>query len=136
MAISPDVVSFIRRRFGCCGLLRRSVIHIVVWKASSVASGPKMKLSIAIEMDEGVPQCGAASSLVTNGENHRQRDLSCHVSSNFVAQLAATFLQTPQTRARRRLEVRDAIRTYDDAVALGRLYLQNRRSAVLSDISS
>jgi hypothetical protein len=95
-----------------------------------------MKLSIAIEMDEDVAQSRTATSLVTSGTNPRQRDLSCRVSSNFVAQLAATFLQTPQTRARRRLELCDAIRTYDDAVALGRLYLDNRKSAVLSDISA
>ena len=95
-----------------------------------------MKLSIAIGMDEDVPQSGTATSLITNGDNLRQRDLSCHASSNFVAQLAATSLQTPQTRARRRLELRDAIRTYDDAVALGQLYLQNRKSPALSDISA
>lgn len=95
-----------------------------------------MKGSIAVEMDEEVPQSGAATSLVTTGNNPRQRHLSCRVSSNFVAQLVATFLQSPQTRARRRLELRDAIRTYDDAVALGRPYLQNRKSAVLSDISA
>jgi hypothetical protein len=94
----------------------------------------KMKLSIAIEMDEGVPQCGAASSLVTKGDNPRQRELSCHVSSNFVAQLAATFLQTPQTRARRRLEVRDAIRTYDDAVALGRLFVLVSTAALTNNL--
>ena len=85
-----------------------------------------MNLSIAIEIDEDVPQSRTATSLVTSGANPRQRDLSCRVSSNFAAQLAATFLQSPQTRARRRLELRDAIRTYDDAVALGQLYLQNR----------
>jgi hypothetical protein len=95
-----------------------------------------MKLSIAIGMDEDVPQSGTATSLITSGDNRRQRDLPCHVSSNFVAQLVATFLQSPQTRARRRLELRDAIRTYDDAVALGQLYLQNRKSAMLSDISA
>jgi hypothetical protein len=95
-----------------------------------------MKLSIAIAMDEEVPQSSTATSLVTNGDNPRQRDLSYRVSSNFVAQLVATFLQTPQTRARQRLDSRDAIRTYDDAVARGRLYLQNRKSATLSDISA
>jgi hypothetical protein len=95
-----------------------------------------MKLSIAIKMDEDVPQFGAATSLVANGDNPRQRDLPCRISSNFVAQLAATFLQSPQTRARRRRELCDAIRTYDDAVAVDRLYLRNRKSAALSDISA
>jgi hypothetical protein len=95
-----------------------------------------MKLSIDIKMDEGVPQSGAATSLVTNGDDLRQRDLACRVSSNFVAQLAATFLQAPQTRARRRLELSDAIQIYDGAVALGQLYPQNRKSAALSDISA
>jgi hypothetical protein len=95
-----------------------------------------MKLSIAIEMDEEVPQSGAATSLVTSGDNPRHRDLPCRVSSNFVAQLVATSLQAPQTRPRRRLDSREVIRTYDAAVALGRRYLQNRKSAVLFDISA
>jgi hypothetical protein len=95
-----------------------------------------MKLLLAIEMDEDVPQSGVGTSLATNGDNLRRRDLPCRISSTFVAQLAATFLQTPQTRARRRLELTDAIRTYDDAVALGKLCLQIRKSAALSDISA
>ena len=93
-----------------------------------------MKLSIAIGTDEGVPKSGTATSLVTSGSNPRRRDVSGRVSSNFVAQLVATSLQAPQTRPRRRLELRDAIRTYDDAVALRQLCLQNRKSAVTSDI--
>ena len=36
MAISPDVVSFVRRRFDCCDLFRRSVIGNVARKDSSV----------------------------------------------------------------------------------------------------
>jgi hypothetical protein len=36
VAISPDVVSFVRRRFDCCDLLQRSVIRNVAPKASSV----------------------------------------------------------------------------------------------------
>jgi hypothetical protein len=95
-----------------------------------------MKLSIAIRTDEGVPQSCTATSLVTSGGNPRRRDLSCRVSSNFVAQLVAMSLQAPQTRPRRRLELHDAIRTYDDAVARFPLYLQNQKSALLSDISA
>ncbi len=37
MAISPDVVSFIHRHFGCCDLLWRSGIRNVARKASSVS---------------------------------------------------------------------------------------------------
>jgi hypothetical protein len=36
VAVSPDVGSFIGRRFDCCDLLRRSVIRNVARKASSV----------------------------------------------------------------------------------------------------
>jgi hypothetical protein len=36
VAISPDVVSFVRRRFDCCDLFRRNVIRNVARKASSV----------------------------------------------------------------------------------------------------
>jgi hypothetical protein len=36
VAISPDVVSFVRHRFDCCDLLQRSVIRNVAPKASSV----------------------------------------------------------------------------------------------------
>jgi hypothetical protein len=96
-----------------------------------------MKLTIASGTDEGVPQSCAATSLVTSGGNSQRRDLSCRISSNFVAQLAATSLQAPQTRPRRRLELPDAIRTYDDAVALGQLLSpRNRKSALRSDISA
>jgi hypothetical protein len=87
-------------------------------------------------MDQDVPQSSTATSLVASGDNPGQRDLSCRVSSNFVAQLVATSLQVAQTRARRRLELHDAIRTYDDAVARFPLYLQNEKSALLSDISA
>jgi hypothetical protein len=37
VAISPDVVSFIHRHFGCCDLLWRSGIRNVARKASSVS---------------------------------------------------------------------------------------------------
>jgi hypothetical protein len=87
-------------------------------------------------MDQDVPQSSTANSLVTSGDNPGQRDLSCRISSNFVAQLVATSLQVPQTRARRRLELHDAVRTYDDAVARYPLCPQNRKSALLSDISA
>ena len=83
-----------------------------------------------------MPQSCTAISLVTSGGNPRRRDLSCRVSSNFVAQLVATSVQAPQTRPRRRLELRDAIRTYDDAVARCPLCLPNQKSALLSDISA
>ena len=40
MAISPDVVSFIHRHFGCCDLLWCSGIRNVARKASSVSRRP------------------------------------------------------------------------------------------------
>jgi hypothetical protein len=40
MAISPDVVSFIHRHFGCCDLLWCSGIRNVARKASSVSPRP------------------------------------------------------------------------------------------------
>jgi hypothetical protein len=76
-----------------------------------------MKLSIAVEMDGNLPQSGMATFLVSTGDDPQQPDLPFRISANFVAQLAATFLQTPQTRPRQRIEWRDAIRIYDDAVA-------------------
>jgi hypothetical protein len=51
VAISPDVVSFIHRHFGCCDLLWRSGISNVARKASSV--------SLATGMARNVTCCAA-----------------------------------------------------------------------------
>jgi hypothetical protein len=72
-----------------------------------------MKLSIVLETDPAAPQSGTATRFATDIDGIQQRDLRCDISANFVAQLAATFLRTPQTR----VESREAMRTYDEAAA-------------------
>jgi hypothetical protein len=76
-----------------------------------------MKLSIVLELDDAAPQPGGATFSFTDVGGARPHHLPCLISANYMAQLMATFLQSPQTRERRHLEARDAIRTYDDAVA-------------------
>jgi hypothetical protein len=81
-----------------------------------------MKLTIRLEMDEHGPQSGTGTSVVTGMDDFPQRDfpqrnMPCRSSANFVAQVAATFFRFPQTCARRRTDLRDAIRIYDSAVA-------------------
>jgi len=76
-----------------------------------------MKLSIVLELDDATPQLGGASFSFTDAGVTQPRDLPCHISANYMAQMMATFLQTPQTRERRHADARDAIRTYDDTAA-------------------
>jgi hypothetical protein len=75
-----------------------------------------MKLTIRLEMDERGPQSAKGTSVVTGMDDFLQRDRPCRVSANFVAQVAATFFRFPQTCARRRIDLRDVIRIYDNAV--------------------
>jgi len=77
----------------------------------------EMRLSIVIETDPAAPQLGTATLFATDIDGIQQRDLRCDISANFVAQLVATLLQTPQTRARPCVGPRDAIRTYGEAAA-------------------
>lgn len=77
-----------------------------------------MKLSIVLELDDAAPKPGGATISFTDvGGAQPPHDLPCLLSANYMAQLMATFPQPPQTRERRRVDARDATRTYDDAVA-------------------
>jgi hypothetical protein len=76
-----------------------------------------MKLTICLEIDDSVPQSGTATSVIAGADDFLQRDMPCRISANFVAQLAATFLHCPQTRARRRIDLCDAIQIYDNTAA-------------------
>lgn len=77
----------------------------------------QMKLTIRLEIDDSVPRSGTATPVIAGTDDFPQRDRPGRISANFVAQLAATFLNCPQTRARRRIDLRDATKIYDDAAA-------------------
>jgi hypothetical protein len=77
----------------------------------------KMKITIRLEMNERGPQSGTGTSVISRSGDFPQRDMSCRISANFVAQVAATFFRFPQTCARRRNDLPDVIRIYDHAVA-------------------
>jgi hypothetical protein len=73
-----------------------------------------MKLTICLEIDDNGLQSGTAASALTSAGDSPQRDMSRRVSANFVTHLAATFLQCPQTCARRRMDLYDAIQIYNN----------------------
>lgn len=75
-----------------------------------------MKLTIHLEIDDGIRQSGPSTPVPTRVNDFPQRDIPCRISANFVTQVAATFLHCPQTSARRRIDLRDAIQTYNNAV--------------------
>jgi hypothetical protein len=76
-----------------------------------------VKLSIILELDNAAPKTGGAAFSFTGVGGAQPHDFPCLISANYMAQLMATFLQTPQTREPRRVDARDAIRIYDYAVA-------------------
>jgi hypothetical protein len=76
-----------------------------------------MRISITINPESEVPRFSAArSALITQG-SPQQHESYCCVSSNFVAHLAAMFLQASQTQAGQRAELHDATQIYDAAAA-------------------
>jgi hypothetical protein len=81
----------------------------------------KMMLTVHIEIDERMPQSGTVASASARTDDLAQRDVPCHIAANFVAQLAATFLHCPQTRARRRIDLRDAVQVYNNATTPARV---------------
>jgi hypothetical protein len=68
-----------------------------------------MKISIAIEVIDGTLEAAAAPD--------DRRDERCHFSANFVAQLAATLLQSPAYRCRGPVEPHGAVQCYESASA-------------------
>lgn len=76
-----------------------------------------MKLTIRLEIDDGGPQLGTAKSSIASANDFPQRDMPRRMSANFVTQVAASFLHCPQTCARRRIDLRDAIQIYNNVSA-------------------
>jgi hypothetical protein len=70
-----------------------------------------MKVSINMQLDDA--RCGAEGTPVVDacGDN-RSAPVPYRPAATFVTQLAANFLQLPQTRVRRRLEPDKAARSY------------------------
>jgi hypothetical protein len=68
-------------------------------------------------MDERGLRPGRGTSVIAGPGDFQQREMPCRVSANFVAQVAATYFRFPQTCARRRTDLCEVIRIYDNAVA-------------------
>src|SRR5476651_1558170 len=105
-----------RFRIPCKGRKRRTESGFVK-AVTKRLRGRKMKPSVTMERKDCASKLDARTSLVAVQDIPQKSDPPCHNSVNFVAQLAGTFLQTPQSRARRRVGLHDAMQIYDYAVA-------------------
>jgi len=73
-----------------------------------------MKLSIVIEMIDERAEAEPVAPIATHHDPRRQSE-RCRLSSNFVTQLAAAFLQSPEHQSREHLESGGAIQRYEAA---------------------
>jgi len=87
---------------------------------SGPATGAIGRRAIAMPQETEIGQTRALIAIEAAAPSEYSRAMSRHPAAPFLAQLIATQMQAPQTRARRRIEPAEAIAVYAAAVALRR----------------
>jgi hypothetical protein len=109
---TPVATSYLEA--GCCPVSRQEAAMRIVGVGGSINSAPAARRGASEAHERQAPEAGSRAliALKAPAPSERTPRMTRHPAVGFLAQLIATRMQAPQTRARRRAEPEEAIAVY------------------------